>query len=129
MQRPDVGPGQQPDLLLEAQLCQPAGDVCFMINCCGLGHACLSFQSSVAAVTVRAWRQLIPGIPSCGTRRLNATGYSILVGDFPHPLGGAAWLDERGQTDMLQARCYTWITARMLHVYAIGSSHGATGRC
>jgi len=38
---------------------------------------------------------------------------------FPSPLGGAAWLDTRGQPDPTQP-VYTYITARMLHVYALG---------
>jgi len=38
---------------------------------------------------------------------------------FPHPLGGAAWLDATGQPD-LSRPVYTYITARMLHVYALG---------
>jgi len=38
---------------------------------------------------------------------------------FPHPLGGAAWLDAQGQPD-LSRPAYTYITARMLHVYALG---------
>src|SRR4051794_32462793 len=38
---------------------------------------------------------------------------------FQHPLGGAAWLDSRGQPD-LSRPVYTYITARMLHVYALG---------
>ena len=42
---------------------------------------------------------------------------------FPHPLGGAAWLDTRGQPD-LSRPVYTWITARMLHVYALGQLLG-----
>jgi sulfoquinovose isomerase len=45
---------------------------------------------------------------------------------FPHPLGGAAWLDERGQPD-LSRPVYTWITARMLHVYALGHLMGRPG--
>jgi mannose/cellobiose epimerase-like protein (N-acyl-D-glucosamine 2-epimerase family) len=45
---------------------------------------------------------------------------------FPHPLGGAAWLDERGQPD-LSKPVYTWITARMLHVYALGHLMGRPG--
>jgi sulfoquinovose isomerase len=44
---------------------------------------------------------------------------------FPHPLGGAAWLDTRGQPD-LSRPVYTWITARMLHVYALGKLLGRT---
>ncbi|HEY6665499.1 MAG TPA: AGE family epimerase/isomerase, partial [Propionibacteriaceae bacterium] len=42
---------------------------------------------------------------------------------FPHPSGGAAWLDTRGQPD-LSRPVYTWITARMLHVYALGQLLG-----
>jgi mannose/cellobiose epimerase-like protein (N-acyl-D-glucosamine 2-epimerase family) len=42
---------------------------------------------------------------------------------FPHPLGGAAWLDTRGHPD-LSRPVYTWITARMLHVYALGQLLG-----
>jgi mannose/cellobiose epimerase-like protein (N-acyl-D-glucosamine 2-epimerase family) len=45
---------------------------------------------------------------------------------FPHPLGGAAWLDTRGRPD-LSRPVYTWITARMLHVYALGQMLGRTG--
>jgi sulfoquinovose isomerase len=45
---------------------------------------------------------------------------------FPHPLGGAAWLDARGQPD-LSRPAYTYITARMLHVYAVGHLLGRPG--
>jgi sulfoquinovose isomerase len=45
---------------------------------------------------------------------------------FPHPLGGAAWLDSRGQPD-LSRPVYTYITARMLHVYALGQLLGRPG--
>ena len=45
MQRPDVGSCHQLDLLLEAQLGQPAGDFRFMINCGGLGHGASSQPS------------------------------------------------------------------------------------
>jgi sulfoquinovose isomerase len=45
---------------------------------------------------------------------------------FPHPLGGAAWLNTRGQPD-LSRPVYTWITARMLHVYALGQLLGRDG--
>jgi sulfoquinovose isomerase len=38
---------------------------------------------------------------------------------FPHPSGGAAWLDATGQPD-LSRPVYTWITARMVHVYVLG---------
>ena len=45
---------------------------------------------------------------------------------FPHPLGGAAWLDATGQPD-LSRPVYTYITARMLHVYALGHLLGRSG--
>ena len=45
---------------------------------------------------------------------------------FPSPLGGAAWLDTRGRPD-LSRPVYTWITARMLHVYALGQLLGRAG--
>lgn len=45
---------------------------------------------------------------------------------FPHPLGGAAWLDAQGQPD-LSRPAYTYITARMLHVYAVGHLLGRPG--
>ena len=45
---------------------------------------------------------------------------------FPHPLGGAAWLDATGQPDMSRP-VFTWITARMLHVYALGHLMGRAG--
>ena len=45
---------------------------------------------------------------------------------FPHRLGGAAWLDTRGQPD-LSRPVYTYITARMLHVYALGQLLGRAG--
>jgi sulfoquinovose isomerase len=45
---------------------------------------------------------------------------------FPHPLGGAAWLDVTGQPDRSRP-VYTWITARMVHVYALGHLMGRAG--
>jgi sulfoquinovose isomerase len=45
---------------------------------------------------------------------------------FPHPLGGAAWLDATGQPDMSRP-VYAWITARMVHVYALGHLLGRAG--
>jgi sulfoquinovose isomerase len=45
---------------------------------------------------------------------------------FPHPLGGAAWLDATGQPDVSRP-VYTYITARMLHVYALGHLLGRSG--
>jgi sulfoquinovose isomerase len=44
---------------------------------------------------------------------------------FAHPLGGAAWLDAQGQPD-LSRPTYTFITARMLHVYAVGHCWAVT---
>ncbi|HWJ54157.1 MAG TPA: AGE family epimerase/isomerase, partial [Propionibacteriaceae bacterium] len=38
--------------------------------------------------------------------------------NFPHPNGGAAWLDERGRPD-LALPVFSWITARMTHVYCL----------
>jgi mannose/cellobiose epimerase-like protein (N-acyl-D-glucosamine 2-epimerase family) len=43
-----------------------------------------------------------------------------------HPLGGAAWLDATGQPDTSRP-VYTWITARMVHVYALGHLLGRSG--
>lgn len=45
---------------------------------------------------------------------------------FPHPDGGAAWLDRTGRPDLTRP-VFTWITARMAHVYALGSLTGAPG--
>jgi sulfoquinovose isomerase len=45
---------------------------------------------------------------------------------FPHPLGGAAWLDATGQPDMSRP-VFTWITARMVHVYSLGHLMGRPG--
>jgi sulfoquinovose isomerase len=45
---------------------------------------------------------------------------------LPHPLGGAAWLDATGHPDMSQP-VYTWITARMVHVYVLGHLLGRSG--
>ena len=45
---------------------------------------------------------------------------------FPHPDGGAAWLDPAGMPD-LSRPVFTWITARMAHVYSLGSLIGAQG--
>lgn len=38
---------------------------------------------------------------------------------FPHPLGGAAWLDDDGSPD-LELPVYAYATARMAHVYCAG---------
>lgn len=45
---------------------------------------------------------------------------------FPHPAGGAAWLDSAGAPD-LGRPVFTWITARMAHVYALGGLAGIAG--
>lgn len=46
--------------------------------------------------------------------------------DFPHPRGGAAWLRTDGTPD-LDAPVYTWITARMTHVYSLAHLLGVPG--
>ena len=45
---------------------------------------------------------------------------------FPHPEGGAAWLDSAGRPDLTRP-VFTWITARMAHVYSLGSLAGVQG--
>lgn len=45
---------------------------------------------------------------------------------LPHPDGGAAWLDDRGQPDLTQG-VHTWITARTVHVYAVAQLLGFPG--
>ena len=45
---------------------------------------------------------------------------------FSHPDGGAAWLDENGKPD-LSRPVFTWITARMAHVYSLGALAGIAG--
>lgn len=45
---------------------------------------------------------------------------------FPHPTGGAAYLDEHGVAD-LSKPVHTWVTARMLHVYSLGALAGIPG--
>jgi len=45
---------------------------------------------------------------------------------FPHPAGGAAWLDNAGAPD-LNRPVFTWITARMTHCYALGHLLGRSG--
>ncbi|MEP6815216.1 MAG: AGE family epimerase/isomerase [Marmoricola sp.] len=42
---------------------------------------------------------------------------------FPHPDGGAAWLTGDGSSDLSQP-AHTWVTARMAHVYSLGSLAG-----
>ncbi|WP_129337113.1 AGE family epimerase/isomerase [Cellulomonas endophytica] len=45
---------------------------------------------------------------------------------FPHPDGGAAYLDDEGAPD-LSRPVHTWVTARMAHVYALGHLAGLPG--
>lgn len=45
---------------------------------------------------------------------------------FPHPDGGAAWLGPDGTPD-LSRPVFTWITARMAHVYSLGTLSGSPG--
>jgi sulfoquinovose isomerase len=45
---------------------------------------------------------------------------------FPHPEGGAWYLDDTGRPDRTRP-VQTWITARMLHVYALGHLAGLPG--
>ena len=44
----------------------------------------------------------------------------------PYPGGGAAWLDDEG-SPLLERGVETWITARTVHVYSIGSLLGVPG--
>lgn len=46
--------------------------------------------------------------------------------DFPHPLGGSAYLDSAGQPDLRQP-VHTFITARMAHAYSVGHLAGIPG--
>ncbi|NYE36962.1 mannose/cellobiose epimerase-like protein (N-acyl-D-glucosamine 2-epimerase family) [Nocardioides cavernae] len=43
-----------------------------------------------------------------------------------HPLGGAAWLDDRGTPDLARP-VHTWITSRMVHVHGLGALLGVEG--
>lgn len=45
---------------------------------------------------------------------------------FPSPGGGAGWLGADGAPDV-QAGVHTWVTARMVHVYALGRLLGTPG--
>ena len=54
-------------------------------------------------------------------RRLLAFGARVV-----HPLGGAAWLDDRGRPDLDQG-IRTWITARTVHVNSLGVLLGVPG--
>jgi len=55
------------------------------------------------------------------------TGKQLDFGrSYPHPAGGAAWLDSAGVPD-LSRPVFTWITARMAHVYSLGTIAGIPG--
>ena len=54
-------------------------------------------------------------------RRLLAFGRDVV-----HPAGGAAYLDVDGRPD-LERPVHTWITARTVHVYALGALLGVPG--
>src|SRR5690348_3879771 len=54
-------------------------------------------------------------------RRLLAFGEHVV-----HPDGGAAWLDDDGRPDLTRP-VFTWITARTVHVYALGHLLGVPG--
>ena len=45
---------------------------------------------------------------------------------FPHPDGGAAWLDATGAPDLTMPT-FTYATARMVHVYSLGALAGVPG--
>ena len=45
---------------------------------------------------------------------------------FPHPSGGAAWLDDAGAPD-LNRPVHTYVTARMAHVYSVAHLLGYAG--
>ena len=45
---------------------------------------------------------------------------------FAHPEGGAGWLGDDGALDLTRP-CFTYVTARMLHVYSLGSLAGVPG--
>jgi sulfoquinovose isomerase len=45
---------------------------------------------------------------------------------FPHPAGGAAYLDSQGRADPEQP-VFTFVTARMAHVYSLGHLAGLPG--
>ncbi|MGB3186779.1 MAG: AGE family epimerase/isomerase [Ornithinimicrobium sp.] len=46
--------------------------------------------------------------------------------NFPHPEGGAAYLDSNGQRDPTQP-VHTWVTSRMAHAYSLGHLAGLPG--
>ena len=45
---------------------------------------------------------------------------------FPHPAGGAGYLDDNGDVDLTRP-VQTYITARMAHVYCLADLLGDTG--
>jgi len=50
----------------------------------------------------------------------------VFARGFPHPGGGAAYLDDRGRPDLTRP-VYSWVTARMAHVYSLGHLAGIPG--
>ncbi|CAN5405327.1 AGE family epimerase/isomerase [soil metagenome] len=46
--------------------------------------------------------------------------------NFPHPSGGAAYLDSDGRGDPTQP-VHTWLTSRMAHIYSLGHLAGLPG--
>ena len=66
--------------------------------------------------------------PALDTRTLSAEFERLIEFGrrFPHPAGGAAWLDESGDPD-LSRPVHTWITARMAHVYCLAHLLGVEG--
>lgn len=64
---------------------------------------------------------LDPAVLAAETDRLLDFGVN-----FPHPDGGSAWLGDSGQPD-LGRPVFTYITARMAHVYALGVGLGRPG--
>ena len=61
---------------------------------------------------------LDPAVLAAETDRLLDFGVN-----FPHPDGGSDWLGDAGQPD-LGRPVFTYITARMAHVYALGVGLG-----
>lgn len=59
---------------------------------------------------------------------LNSELQSLLAfgREFPAPDGGSGWLDASGHRDPQQP-VFTWVTARMLHIYGLGSLLGVPG--
>lgn len=74
-----------------------------------------------SAVTPRASQPVHRAWLDDELRRLLAFGRDVV-----HPDGGAAYLDENGRPDF-DRPVHTWITARTVHVYALGTLLGVPG--